>query len=147
MKKKELKLFFEGTLALDDLHYLWPMVKKHFAQPDDYLWQEGEFGGHCGVIAKGQVKVVKETENPGHPLVLGVFGPGALIFDSSFLHEHPRSTSAIAMEEVEVLYLPRHAFEKTLAEHPALGHRLYRFILSSMAEQLRHANHRLTTLL
>jgi len=57
------------------------------------------------MVVRGRVKILKETEHPGHPVVLGVFGPGSLIFDSSLVPEHPRDTTAVAMEDVEFVYL------------------------------------------
>lgn len=145
-EKSEVQTSVEGSLALDDIHYLWPMMQRHSAQAGESLWREGEMDGCWGMLVRGRVKVVKETENLGHRVVLGLFGPGSLIFDSAFGQDHPRETSAVAMDEVEILYLPKQHFEKILTDRPILGHRLYRFVLSSVAEQLRHANSRLASI-
>ena len=145
-KRQNLQALSGAPLPLDDIHYLWPMVQRHFVRTGDYLWLEGEPNGRWGMVARGQIKVLKETEYPGHPVVLGVFGPGSLIFDSSFDPGRSRDTTAVAMEDVEILYLSEQQFEKILTDRPGLGHRLYRFILSSMTEQLRHANRRLAAI-
>lgn len=145
-KRQDLQALSGAPLPLDDIHYLGPMVQRHFARTGDCLWLEGKRDGRWGMIVRGQVKVLKETEYPGHPVVLGVFGPGSLIFDSSFEPGRPKDTTAVAMEDVEILYLPEQHFEKILSDRPGLGHRLYKFILFSMTEQLRHANRRLATI-
>jgi len=145
-EKSEIQPSGVGPLVLDDIHYLWPMMQRHLVRAGEGLWREGELDGCWGMVVRGRVKVVKETENPGHRVVLGLFGPGSLIFDRAFGQDHPRETSAVAMDEVEILYLPKQHFEKILTDRPSLGLRLYRFVLASVAEQLRHANRRLASI-
>ena len=145
-EKNRIQTPLVGPLAEDDLHYLEPMVQRHFAHAGDCLWREGDLDGRWGVVIRGRVKVLKETENPEHRLVLGLFGPGSLILDCSFEQGQPKETSAFAVEDVEILFLSKEHFEKILAERPILGHLLYKQVLVSVTEQLRHAYRRLVAI-
>jgi CRP/FNR family transcriptional regulator, cyclic AMP receptor protein len=149
---EELKNFTEiqsslvGPLAENELHILEPMLQRHSALPGESLWREGDLDGRWGLVLRGRVKLLKETENPDHRLVLGLFGPGSLILDCSFEPGQTKETSAYAVDDVEILILSKQHFEQVLIEHPNLGHRLHSLLLDAVAEQLRHAYRRLVAI-
>ena len=134
---------FAGLLEKEELSYLGHLMERHCAKAGECLWREGDTDDRLGLIVRGRVKLLKEADNPKHPLVLGLFGPGALVIDLAFVEGLPRETSAYAVEDLEIFYLSRPQFARVLAERPMLGHRIFGETLVSFAEQLRHAYRRL----
>lgn len=138
---------FAGLLEKEDLAYLGHLMERQFAKEGECLWREGDPDDRLGLVIRGRVKLVKEAETPKHPLVLGLFGPGALVVDFAFVEGLSRETTAYAVEDLEIVYLSRPQFETILTERPALGHRIFSETLISVAEQLRHAYRRLAVFL
>lgn len=138
-----LPLSLSASLGKEDLHYLQPMLEWRSAVSGECLWREGDRDDRVGLVLSGRVKLLKETENPGHPLVVGLFGPGSLIMDFAFPDEGPLETSAYAAEDLDVVFLSRADFGKILQERPQLGQRMFHKALTSVTEQLRHAYRRL----
>jgi CRP-like cAMP-binding protein len=142
----EIQSSLVSPLAENDLQYLGPMLEHHLAHAGECLWREGDLDGRWGLVIRGRVKVLKETENPDHRLVLGLFGPGSLVLDCSFEPGQAKETSAYAVDDVEILFMSKQHFEQVLAENPILGHRLYGMVMDAVAEQLRHAYRRLVAI-
>ncbi|OHB24811.1 MAG: hypothetical protein A2X84_10530 [Desulfuromonadaceae bacterium GWC2_58_13] len=134
---------FAALLDKEDLAYLGQLVDWHSAKAGDCLWHEGEMNDRLGLVLEGQVKLLKESAFRGHPIVLGLFGAGSLIVDLSFAQGDPTETSAYAVDDLRVVFLPRDRFEKVLLERPMLANSILNEVLLSIADQLRHMYRRL----
>ncbi len=133
-----------GLLKKEDFLYLDQIIEMNFFAAGECLWHEGDLESPMGLVFRGRVKLLKETENPHHPILLGLFGPGTLVFDPVFMEELPSETSACALENTWIICLPSQQLLKILTERPALGCSLFRKTLGSAGEQLRQAYRRLT---
>jgi len=120
--------------------YLHP---QHFAQ-GAFLWQEGDRGDAIALIVEGQVEVLKNSEFPDKKLVIGIYNPGAIVGELEILDGQPRSISAKAREDVELLFLPRDGLEQLSRQYPALGVKILRGIYFSVATRLRKSYDRLS---
>lgn len=138
---------FAGLLEKEELRYLGSLMERHCAKRGECLWRQGDMDERLGLIVRGRVKILKETSTPNNPLIVGVFGPGALLIDLGFVEGSPRETSAYAVEDVQICYLSRSQLARVLAERPLLGHRILGEVLTSFGEQLRHAYRRLAAFL
>jgi CRP-like cAMP-binding protein len=83
------------------------------------LFTEGEPSDHLFVVRSGRVRVVARSA-PGDELVLSVLGPGEVIGELSVIDLGPRSATAEALGDVQLLAVPATAVRALLREHPDL---------------------------
>ncbi len=101
----------------------------------DVLFHQGDDPGAVLIIRAGRMKVSVVTPD-GHDVILGFLAPGAVIGDLAAVDGEPRSTTATAVDIVEVLSIPMLAFRTILAERPKVVMALMRFA----AHRLRAAD-------
>jgi CRP/FNR family cyclic AMP-dependent transcriptional regulator len=102
----------------------------------EVLFHEGDPGDSLFIVVSGSVKVVLPSDQ-GEEAILATLGPGDSLGELSLLDGVPRSASAIAIEPVEALMLPRQQFLALLATDSSLR----AAVLGHLAAELR----RLTT--
>lgn len=134
---------FAGWLDREDLVHLGRYVAWRRVRAGELLWREGDRDDRLAVVVRGRLRLLRESALPGRPLVLGLFGPGALVADLSFAGGCARETSARAAEDLEVVFLSREDFDRLAAAHPALAARLLSEVLRAVADQMRCARRRL----
>ena len=86
------------------------VVKGLTAQGGDVLFEEGEPGDCFYVVSKGAVEISKSIPGGGAEK-LAVRRAGEAFGEMALLNDAPRSASATALEETEVLTLSREDFE------------------------------------
>lgn len=82
----------------------------------DYLWHEGDAAEALTVIVKGRVKIVRHAE--AGDVILEIFGPGEPVGAIAVYNYLPYPASAVAMEDVTLLTLPRRDYFELLDRHP-----------------------------
>lgn len=99
------------------------------------LFHERDQGGICYVIRSGRIELNVVDEN-GEKLVVDVLEPGELCGELSLLDGGTRSTTALALTDVEALVLERPEFVEFLRKQPdaALD------VLSALAKRIRRAD-------
>ena len=122
--------------------YMYP----HQVPKGEYLWQEGDRGNAVALIVEGQVEVLKNSEFPEKRVVIGIYNSGVIVGELEILDGHPRSVSAKAREDVEVLFLSRDGLEQLTQNHPALGVKIMRGMYFSVAMRLRKSYDRLASI-
>lgn len=110
-------------------------------QRGQYLFHESQPRRAFGVVLRGRVQIQKGP--PSRPQVLYVLDKGASYGESSLLDEYPHSTSGVAIEDAEVLEIPREVFERLSTEQPPLYSKLISVAAQIIAGRLREANSRL----
>lgn len=92
-------------------------------------------------ILSGTVKVHLEQADGGN-VIVAILGPGEVVGEMSALGESSRSASVVTIESSTLLWMDRAAFQKCLAQMPALSYNL----ACALAARLRHANEKIQTL-
>jgi CRP-like cAMP-binding protein len=87
------------------------------------------------VVLSGTIKLISISEE-GKEVMLALRGPGDLLGELGALDGRPRSASAIALDDAEVLVLPVADFKSFLERHP----RATVAILEMLASRLRDAD-------
>lgn len=106
-------------------------------KPGENLFHEGQPSQSLFVIKKGTV-VIRKRRGSGFIDLAKVF-ENEVLGEVSFFDRNPRSASAIALTEVEVIEIPFDGLEKVYSTLPDY----LRTIISSLAERLRRANDRI----
>jgi CRP/FNR family transcriptional regulator len=94
-------------------------VRKVF-RAGELLFSEGEACGGLHILAQGRVRLFK-TSAKGREQVLAVNLPGETIAEIPVFDGGPYPASAVAVEDVEIVYISRQDFQAYCLEHPAVA--------------------------
>ena len=115
-------------------------IRKHYAK-DAVVFFENEEGDFFFMILDGRIKVTILGDD-GREVILSLLGAGDFFGEMALLDNEPRSATAIAVEDSELLSLHRTDFQSVLSDKTSIAASLMR-ILSG---RLRKANHQISTL-
>ncbi len=102
---------------------------------------ENEEGDFFFTIISGRIKVTILGDD-GREIILSILGPGDFFGEMALLDNEPRSATAIAVEDTELLSLHRTDFQNTIGDNPAISHALIKILTA----RLRRANQQISTL-
>jgi CRP-like cAMP-binding protein/AmiR/NasT family two-component response regulator len=118
-----------GTLASLSLDRKAHLIRK---KQDIYL--EGDEATRLYFVQSGRVKTVKITDS-GKELVVGLHGPGEFFGYLPLLQNAPHGDSAIAVDESELLYIPKDDFTELLLRNPAVSQQFVRLLAGQVSGQ------------
>ena len=132
---------FEG-LSKSELRNIERIVHKRKFSKGEKIFKEGNPGLGMYIIRKGSIDILKELDGGGS-LKIAHLEQGAFTGEFSLLNELPRSASAVACEDCEMIGFFRPDFLGLMDRNPRLGvkiaHKLGCFLtlrLHQSAEQL-----------
>lgn len=92
-------------------------VRRSYGAGESIL-EEGSIGLGMVLVTSGRVEVRQGTGEDR--VILAELGPGEIVGEMALFDDHPRSASAVALEPVEVLLLPRESFKIAVESHPEI---------------------------
>jgi CRP-like cAMP-binding protein len=104
-------------------------------KPGQFIFYVGNIPLGIFSISKGFVKLEVDSLS-GHSHTLRIIGPGGVLGYRSLFAEEPYQSSAIAMEEVELCFIPKADVQAIFKEHPEVAMRL----LGHLSKDLRQAD-------
>ncbi|MDT8388449.1 MAG: cyclic nucleotide-binding domain-containing protein [Thiogranum sp.] len=110
------------------------------------IWNEGGSCNYMIFIVSGHLEIKKETEFKGRQITLGIYGTGSIAGELCMLDQQPRAVTATAIEDVSLIVLSKSDFEQLLEDHPLLGIKLLKGMLSSTSMRLRKSFDRLVSI-
>jgi len=130
-----------SELSDEDITSLAHLALRKRYPKDTVVFFENEEGDFFFTILEGRIKVTILGDD-GREVILSVLGPGDFFGEMALLDNEPRSATAIAVEESELLSLHRSDFQSVLNDNKSITSALIR-VLSA---RLRRANHQISTL-
>jgi CRP-like cAMP-binding protein len=130
-----------SELSDEDITSLAKLASRKRYPKDTVVFFENEEGDFFFTILEGRIKVTILGDD-GREVILSVLGPGDFFGEMALLDNEPRSATAIAVEESELLSLHRNDFQTVLNDNKSITSALIR-VLSA---RLRRANHQISTL-
>ena len=93
--------------ALDDkqLYEVFRVLEVERYKKGEFIFQQGDAPSHIRVIFSGRVHIVEEVDET--PMELFEFRTGECFGETSVMAIHPHTASALAMEDTDLLVLPR----------------------------------------
>jgi len=82
----------------------------------DALWNVGDAAEALTVIVRGRVKIIRHAD--AGDVILEIFGPGEPVGAIAVYNYMPYPATAVAMEPVTLLVLPRRDYFELLDRHP-----------------------------
>ncbi len=107
----------------------------------DVLFHEGDRGDTLYVIAEGKVKLGR-TSADGRENLVAILGPGEMFGELSLFDPGPRTMTATAIAETQLLGLGNDSLTGLLSGRPEVS----KALLSALAQRLRRTNAHLADL-
>ena len=136
---REVPLF--ADLDEPDLDSLLAVATRRKFPKDSVIFFEHDPGDSLFMILSGRVKVTILSDD-GREIILSVLGEKDFFGEMSLLDNEPRSATAIAMEDTEVVILHQREFLAIMEKRP----RVLVLLLAVLSSRLRKANHQIGSL-
>ncbi len=136
---REVPLF--ADLDEPDLDSLLAVATRRKFPKDSVIFFEHDPGDSLFMILSGRVKVTILSDD-GREIILSVLGEKDFFGEMSLLDNEPRSATAIAMEDTEVVILHQREFLAIVEKRP----RVLVLLLAVLSSRLRKANHQIGSL-
>ncbi|HEY6552332.1 MAG TPA: Crp/Fnr family transcriptional regulator [Vicinamibacteria bacterium] len=130
-----------SELTEPDVATLAKVATRRRYPKDTVVFFENEEGDFFFMILEGRIKVTILGDD-GREIILSVLGAGDFFGEMALLDNEPRSATAIAIEESELLSLHRTDFQNVIADNRGIMAALIRILTA----RLRRANHQISTL-
>src|SRR3990170_8812476 len=130
-----------SELTDGDITSLAKLSSRRRFPKDTVVFFENEEGDSVFMILEGRIKVTILGDD-GREIILSMLGPGDFFGEMALLDNEPRSATAIAVEESELLSLHRTDFQTVIGDNPAISSALIKVLTA----RLRRANHQISTL-
>ncbi len=145
-KKKEDDIFtllkkvpIFSDLTPKELAEVEKIVHQRKYKKNETIIHDGDPGLGMYIIAKGSVKIVEEDEKAGKK-TLAKLSDGSFFGDMALLDEEPRSASAIALVDSDIMGFFRPDFLDLIYRKPKLGIKVLLALARVIGERLRHTN-------
>jgi CRP/FNR family transcriptional regulator, cyclic AMP receptor protein len=119
------------------LHMLANSAKFQNMEKGTILFFQSDPSEYAYIVRHGNISIVL-TSPDGRDMVINEMRPGDIFGELGILTKQPRSTSAIARADSDVLVIPRDAFLRVVDSEPQLARR----ILEVTAERLQRSGER-----
>jgi len=93
--------------------------RKHYAA-GELLFQEGDACTGLHIVAAGRVRIFKSSAS-GREQVLAIEGPGSTVAELPVFDGGNYPASAIALDQTEIVFLPREEFRAFCLERPEVA--------------------------
>ena len=130
-----------SELTDGDIASLSRLASRRRFPKDTVVFFEHEEGDFFFMILDGRIKVTILGDD-GREVILSMLGPGDFFGEMALLDNEPRSATAIAVEESELLSLHRTDFQTVLTDNRSITIALIKVLTA----RLRRANHQISTL-
>jgi CRP-like cAMP-binding protein len=136
---RSVPIFSELTEA--DFSSLAKVANRRRYPKDSVVFFENEQGDFFFMILEGRIKVTILGDD-GREVILSLLGSGDFFGEMALLDNEPRSATAIAVEDTELLSLHRNDFQAVLSDNRSITVGLIKVLTA----RLRRANHQISTL-
>jgi CRP-like cAMP-binding protein len=113
---------FEG-LEAEELEHLSTLLRSRRYAKGEVIFHKGDVGTALYIVRKGEVAIRLSSED-GKEAILSLLVRGDFFGELALLDDEPRSTDAVAREEVDLLSLQREDFRRFLDERPQVAIKL-----------------------
>ena len=122
-----------STLDKKELQVLAGSCQERTYGTGSTIFTQGDAGAGLYVLKSGKIRLMQANDPDRAEVEIGVVGAGEVMGEMALLDDMPRSATATAMEEVDVLVLPVWDFRGVLRQHPDMALKL----LSALSRRLR----------
>ena len=126
--------FLDDARAVGNLSSLSADRKVHLLRKKQDVYLEGDEPTRVYFVQAGRVKTVKTTAG-GKELITGLYGPGEFFGYLALLDHTPHTDTAVAVEESELLYIPKDDFTQLLLRNAEVGQQFIRLLAGRVSKR------------
>ena len=126
--------FLDAAQAVGGLESLTLDRKVHTVRKKQDVYREGDEPTRVYFVQAGRVKTVKTTEGD-KALITGLYGPGEFFGYLALLNQTPHADSAVAVEDSELVFIPKADFTQLLERNPEVSQQFMRLLAGRVSER------------
>ena len=126
--------FLDDARAVGNLSSLSADRKVHVTHKKQDVYLEGDEPTRVYFVQAGRVKTVKTTDS-GKELITGLYGPGEFFGYLPILNHTDHTDSAVAVDESELVYIPKDDFTLLLLRNSEVGQQFIRLLAGRVGER------------
>lgn len=147
MQTARLADLFDGTkwgeeFTREEIELIAPHLHLATYADGKNVFREGDRQDFMAFIVSGQVDIVKENTEAAEAIIITLH-PRTHLGEMAFVDGEPRSATARARGNVQLLILPKERFHRILADHPGVGVKMLMKIARLLSRRLRQTTGRL----
>ena len=132
MKQYQLNMKQEGWLSNEFIHLLSKVAATRVYWEGETIYRQEEKASWCYYLKKGKVRIFVASEG-GMEKTLAVYKEPCLFGEAAFFDGHPRTTTAMAMKETEVLVISKENMLQCFKQEPDLAWS----VMSTLSQTIR----------
>lgn len=129
-----LNQFYQEARSLDDLKRLSENRKIKSFRKKETIYSEGAFPNSIFFLASGKIKTALNNDD-GKELIGGLYNQGEFFGYLALLEEQPYADSAVALEDSEVVIIPKEDFFALLHSNREVAARFIRMLSDNIRER------------
>jgi len=133
------------SLSADEREKLIPLFKFEVYPTGKVIFREGDPGTKMYLVLNGVVQIEKGVDE-SNSTRLARLGRGEVFGEISVLDRSPRTASATAYLDTELLTFSRQQVDSITTEHPGVAAKIFLGVAQSLAHRLRTADDEITQL-
>ena len=130
-----------AVLDSDDAEALLAQMSPVRMERGDILFREGQSGDSLYVIGEGKIKLGRSSSD-GRENLVAILGPGEMFGELSLFDPGPRTMTATAVAETQLMALGNDSLTGLLTGRPEVA----KALLAALAKRLRRTNEHLADL-
>ena len=134
LDREGLSEFLDDARAVGNLDSLSADRKVHSLRKKQDIYLEGDEPTRVYFVKSGRVKTLKSTDS-GKELITGFYGPGEFFGYLPLLQHTAHRDSAVALDDTELVYIPKDDFTQLLLRNPEVGQQFIRLLAGSVSER------------
>ncbi|UYZ60705.1 response regulator [Hymenobacter latericus] len=126
--------FLDDARAVGNLESLSADRKVHTVRKKQEIYSEGDEPTRLYFVKAGRVKTVKATAG-GKELITGIYNAGEFFGYMALLEQTKHGDSAVAVDDSELVYIPKDDFTQLLLRNPEVGQQFIRLLAGRVNER------------
>ena len=131
--ENDINSFFSQTRELRDFQKLSENRPSRIYKKRDFVFMEGQKPNDLFFINRGKIKAYK-LNSDGKELITGLYGQGDFLGYIPLLEDKPHHENAEALEESEIMVIPRHDFLTLLYSSKDVAHKFIKLLSNNLAQ-------------
>ncbi|MFN3670827.1 MAG: Crp/Fnr family transcriptional regulator [Bosea sp. (in: a-proteobacteria)] len=124
---------FFGCLAREALEKIAVICRHRHLAARQVLFLKGDPSDGLYAIRSGQIRI-GSTDDQGQHMTLNVIGAGDVFGEIALLDGQSRTADAVALEETDLVFLPRQDFLGLLAREPAISQQVITLLCARLRD-------------
>lgn len=129
----EVSDFFNEAKKNNELQKLLEKRHVRHCHKKDFIYLEGQTANDLYMVNKGEIKTFKMNAD-GKELITGFYQPGSFLGYIPLLEDRPYTENAVAMEDTEIVIIPRQDFLALIYSSNEMAMKFIHFLTNNLED-------------